>query len=88
MPLSHEQQLALFGMTTAEACALRDRVQAALGPKAVAEARAAWSDMAADLRAWHAHPEAVRLRLLQALADGHALADAMKAARSSAQLEN
>jgi hypothetical protein len=85
MPLSHEQQLARFGMTTAEACALRDRVLYALGPKAVAEACAAWSELAADVRSLPAdapHPEAIRLALLQALAD------AVKAARSFAQLEN
>lgn len=94
MTLSHEQQIERFGMTTAEAEAIRDRA-AAMSPKDVKKARAAWQALSYELRGNKGqphqcprHPEAVRFRMLQALADGASIEGATDAARTFAWSED
>lgn len=89
MALTHQEQIARFGMTAAEAHAIRDKALAA-GINCDA-ARAAWKALAEELRgdianqyAGQRHPEATRLHMLAKLADGASVADATEAARAFA----
>lgn len=87
--LTQEQAAARFGMTLAQAHKVRDK--AAKACKDQGAARAAWHSLRAEL--WPVgvpgakdapHPEMVRFRMLQALADGASLSDAAAQARALA----
>lgn len=76
--LTLAQQRARYGgRTMAEATALRDDVLARLDPATVAESRAAWRDMAAEVRASARHPEAIRLDLIRLLGEGLTVPEAV-----------
>ncbi len=89
MSLSHNEQIARFGMTTAQAHAVRDKALAC-GIDQTA-ARAAWLALSNELRgdvgnqfAGQRHPEATRLHMLAALANGATIEAATDAARAFA----
>lgn len=89
MTLTIDQQRARFGMTTQEAHAIRDKAAASLND--LTAARAAWQALAYELRGNKGqpfqcpqHPEAVRIHMLAALADGATIDAAVNAARAFA----
>jgi hypothetical protein len=85
MTLTDTQARDRFGMTTQDAHNVRDRALQSLTPAQVAEARAAWTDMAAIVRNSHQHPETIRFKLLTMLAAGHTIKGAARAARDFAR---
>lgn len=76
MALNDTQARDRFGMTLADAHRVRDTALQGLTAAQVAAARAAWTDMAAVVRASNRHPELIRFRFLNALANGADVADA------------
>lgn len=87
MTLTQSQAAARFGMTLAEAHQVRDKAAAVCTGADAAKARAAWSGMADVCRASAHHPELIRFKFLQSLADGQPIDQAAKAARQFAQGE-
>lgn len=94
--LTMPEQLERFGMPYAQACAIRDRVDAELSDADKAAGRAAWQALSHELFGYMQrnapnvprHPEAVRVKLLAELADGATVADAISAARAFAFTES
>lgn len=84
MALNDTQARARFGMTQQDAHRVRDLALQSLTPAQTAAARAAWADMAADVRASQHHPELIRFRMLSAIAAGAPVADAAADARDFA----
>jgi 4-alpha-glucanotransferase len=89
MALSHNEQIARFGMTTAEALAIRDQALAANIDQTAA--RQAWQALLYELRGNKGqpficpqHPEAVRFHMIAQLANGASIADATAAAHAFA----
>lgn len=87
--ITQQEAAARFGMSLAEAHKVRDR--AAKACPDMAAARAAWQALADELRgskgqpfACPQHPESVRFRMLQAIADGESLPRAVELARAYA----
>lgn len=87
--LTQTQAAARFGMSLAQAHKIRDK--AASKCKDMAEARAAWNALRAEL--WPAgqpiakdavHPELVRFKMLQAIASGASASEAAAIARQHA----
>lgn len=85
MALNDTQARARFGMTPADAHRVRDTAMQRLDRAAVMTARAAWSDMAAVVRASQHHPELIRFHFLNALANGADVADAEAQTRAFAR---
>ena len=85
MAISDAQAHERFGMSKADAHRVRDTALQGLSPAQVAAARAAWTDMAALVRASSRHPELIRFYFLNALANGEGVADAETQTRAFAR---
>ena len=85
MALTDAQATARFGMSLQDAHRTRDTALQSLDRAAVATARAAWSDMAAIVRASAHHPETIRFHFLDAIAKGVDVADAEASTRAFAR---
>jgi len=91
--ITQQEAAARFGMSLEEAHKVRDR--AAKACLDMAAARAAWQALAYELRGGKGqpficprHPESVRFRMLQAIADGESLPRAIELARAYAWRED
>lgn len=84
MAITDTQAHERFGMSKADAHRVRDLAMQRLDAAGTASARAAWSDMAALVRASKRHPELIRFHFLNALANGASVADAEAQTRAFA----
>lgn len=89
MTLTHEQQIERFGMTTKQARAIRNKAEKACPD--LSAARKAWQDLSYELRGDKGqpfqcprHPEAIRLKMLECIADGETVARSVEIAREFA----
>ena len=91
--ITQQEATARFGMSLEQAHKVRDR--AAKACPDMAAARSAWQALAYELRGSKGqpficprHPESVRFRMLQAIADGESLPRAVELARAYAWRED
>ncbi len=90
--LTHAQQIERFGMSYTEALAVRDVAEKSVAD--LSKARAAWQALSYELRGNKGHPficpqhpEAVRIKMLSALAAGETVDQATATARAFAFTE-
>lgn len=90
--LTHDQQIERFGMTFADALAVRDAAEKSAVD--LTKARAAWQALSYELRGNKGHPficpqhpEAVRIKMLAALGAGETIDQAVDTARAFAFTE-